>query len=448
MPLALPIERRLVQPVGPLRGRLTASPDKSLSHRFALFSALAPGRSEAQGFLEGADCLASLAAVQQLGVGVERLGPGHYACHSPGHGGLQEAAEVIDCGNSGTTMRLLAGLLAGLPGHAVLTGDASLRQRPMARIVEPLRRMGARVDGREGGRLAPLAIRGASSLQGIEHRSSVASAQVKSALLLAGLGADGPTRVWEPQRSRDHTERMLQAMGARLRVEGLWTHLEPGAPLAPFSGRLAGDPSSVAFWMVAACIVPGSELVLDHVGLNPTRRGLLDALVAMGGDLEVRPQGQSAGEEVGEVRVRHAPLRGIELPPEEVPRMVDELPIFAVAAAFAAGTTRVRGAGELRVKESDRLAALSERLALPVRLVEDGFELEGRPGGPAPWPEGPATSQGDHRLAMALSVLALAGDRPRWVEDTACVATSYPGFWGDLATVAPEEGQARLELGA
>lgn len=447
MPHTEATESRQVLPAGALKGRRFASPDKSLSHRAALFAALAEGESHVEGFLEGEDCLASLAAVRQLGVQVARQGPGSYRLASPGLGALREPSDVIDCGNSGTTMRLLAGLLAGLPFHAVLTGDASLRRRPMGRIAEPLRLMGASIDGREGGRLAPLAIRGAPGGPGLRHQSPVASAQVKSAMLLAGLSAEGPTELWEPQRSRDHSERMLRAMGADLAVEGLRVHLQPGRALRPFSGRLPGDPSSVAFWAVAASVVPGSEITIEGVGLNPTRTGLFDALLAMGADLQVRPEGERSGEPVGQLVVRHAPLRGIELDPAEVPRLVDELPILAVAAAFAEGTTRVRGAAELRVKESDRIEALNARLGLGATLHEDGFTLEGRPGAvDGPWPEGPATSAGDHRIAMCLAVMALAGRVPRRLEDTACVATSYPDFWADLAAFAPAEGQGLQAL--
>lgn len=425
----------------PLRGRLVPPPDKSISHRGALFAALAAGTSRVENFLAAEDCLASVALVRALGA-TAALGPdGALTVESPGLAGLREPEDVLDCGNSGTTMRLAAGLLAGVGGHAVLTGDASLRRRPMARVVEPLRAMGARIDGRGGGRLAPLAIRG-GGLEGLDYASPIASAQVKSALLLAGLFAAGETRVSEPARSRDHTERMLEAMGADLTVDGLTVSLRPGRPLRPLRLRVPGDVSSAAFWIVAAAIVPGSDLTLAGVGVNPTRTGLLDALEAMGTRIERLAPRTEGGEPVCDLRVRHAPLRATRVEGDLVPRMIDELPVFAVAAGLAEGETVVADAAELRAKESDRIRAVASRLGtlgLAVSERPDGFVVAGRPGR---YPGGETASGGDHRIAMAAAVMGLASEKGAAVADVACVQTSYPGFFEHLGALA--EGATRI----
>ncbi|MEB3330709.1 MAG: 3-phosphoshikimate 1-carboxyvinyltransferase [Candidatus Sericytochromatia bacterium] len=426
----LSVERRTVRPVSRLRGELVTPADKSLSHRAALLAALANGTSRIRGFLPGDDCLATLEAVRALGAEVEGDPARELRIRGGGLSRLHEPEGVIDAGNSGTTMRLLAGLAAGIPGLTVLTGDASLRRRPMARVLEPLARMGARVSGRAAGRLAPLVIQG-GGLVPITHLSPVASAQVKSAVLLAGLFAEGETRVLEPHRSRDHTERMLAALGATVReVEG-GVGVLGRAELQPFEFEVPGDVSSAAFWAVAASVVPGSEVVLQGVGVNETRTGALDVLRAMGASLTQEHRREVAGEPVCDLVVRSATLRGTRVGPEVAPRLIDEVPILAVAAGCAAGQTVFEGVGELRHKESDRLAAIVQRLgSLGLRATAEGDQLVVEGG--ARWRAGAVASGGDHRLAMSLAVIGLVAAGPVEVVDTACVRTSYPGFWDDM----------------
>jgi 3-phosphoshikimate 1-carboxyvinyltransferase len=428
------VERRTVRPVVRLRGELVVPADKSLSHRAALLAALAEGTSCIRGFLAGEDCLATLEAVRALGAEVGGEPGQELRIRGRGLAGLHEPGGVIDAGNSGTTMRLLAGLAAGIPGLTVLTGDASLRRRPMGRVLEPLARMGARVTGRGGGQLAPLVIEG-GRLSPITHVSPVASAQVKSAVLLAGLFAEGETRVCEPHPSRDHTERMLAALGATVRVaEGAVGVL--GRPvLQPFEFEVPGDVSSAAFWAVAASAAPGSEVVLRGVGVNETRTGALDVLRAMGADIVLDQPREVAGEPVCDLVVRSAGLRGTRVAPELAPRLIDEVPILAVAAGCAHGETVFEGVGELRHKESDRLTAIVERLGgLGLRAAADGERLVVQGG--ASWRAGTVDSCGDHRIAMSLAVVGLLAPGPVVVLDTACVRTSYPAFWDDMRTLS------------
>jgi 3-phosphoshikimate 1-carboxyvinyltransferase len=427
------VERRTVQPAMRLRGELVAPPDKSLSHRAALLAALASGTSCIRGFLPGEDCLATLAAVRSLGAEVEGDPAGELRIRGRGLAGLHEPDGVIDAGNSGTTMRLLAGIAAGVPGLTVLTGDASLRGRPMGRVLEPLARMGARVFGRAGGRLAPLVIQG-GGLSPITHASPVASAQVKSAVLLAGLFAEGETRVYEPHPSRDHTERMLAALGAKVRVADGGVGVLGRPVLQPFEFEVPGDVSSAAFWVVAATVTPGSEVVLRGVGVNETRTGALDVLRAMGADIREACRREVAGEPVCDLVVRSAGLRGTRVAPELAPRLIDEVPILSVAAACAIGETVFEGVGELRHKESDRLTAIVERLGgLGLCAAADGERLVVHGG--ARWRAGTVDSGGDHRLAMSLAVVGLIAPGPVVVLDTACVRTSYPAFWDDMGTL-------------
>ncbi|MEB3220904.1 MAG: 3-phosphoshikimate 1-carboxyvinyltransferase [Candidatus Sericytochromatia bacterium] len=428
--MSSPCETRTVEPARRLCGDLRVPADKSLSHRAALLAALAEGESRIRGFLAAEDCLATLSAVQALGAKVTGEPTGELRIRGGGLGGLREPTDVLDAGNSGTTLRLLAGVAAGLPGLTVLTGDASLRRRPMGRVVDPLVRMGARILGRGGGALAPLAI-GGGGLRPIAHASPVASAQVKSAVLLAGLFAEGETSVSEPHPSRDHTERMLAALGATVRKgEGGVSVL--GRPtLRPFEFDVPGDVSSAAFWVVAATIVPGSEVVLRGVGVNETRTGALDVLLAMGADIRRVEPRLVAGEPVCDLVVRGAPLRGTRVEAHQAPRLIDEVPILAVAAACAEGDTLFEGVGELRHKESDRLAAIIERLgALGLRAVAEGECL--RVHGGACWQAGEVDSGGDHRMAMSAAVVGLLARGTVTVRDTACVRTSYPGFWDDM----------------
>ncbi len=408
-----------------LTGTFDVPPDKSITHRALLLGAIARGCTRIVNGLAGADCLATRSALEALGVSVYVDGP-DWRVEGRGLEAWQEAGDVLDCGNSGTTMRLISGLLVGVPGLHVVSGDASLRGRPMARIVEPLRAMGARITGRKHGRLAPIVIEG-GELRGVAHLAPVASAQVKSALLLAGLHARGETRVLEPVVSRDHTERMLRLMGAPLWREGQTWVVSGGADLQGGLVTVPGDLSSAMFWIVAATLVPGSDCVLRGVGLNPTRTGALDVLRAMGADITVSGELEVSGEPVGDLRVRSARLKGTTIAGDLVPRLLDEIPVLALAAACAEGRTIVRDAADLRAKESDRLHTVARELgALGARIAEttDGLEIEGV----SVLTGGQASSHGDHRIAMMSAIAGLVADRPVRIEDVACVQTSYPGF--------------------
>lgn len=432
-----------VRPARRLSGRVSVPGDKSISHRAALFGALASGRTEITGFLEGEDCLATLKAVRALGAEVTRKGPGHYLVDGAGVNGLSEPDNVIDCGNSGTSARLLVGVLAGQPFWTVLTGDDSLRSRPMDRVAEPLRRMGATVVGRREGSRLPLAVRGARPLRALTYASPVASAQVKTALLLAGLWADGPVTVREPSQSRDHTERMLGGFGARLTVGPEGITLTPGAPLSGQPVAVPGDISSAAFFLVAAAAAPDAEVTVTQVGTNPTRTGVLEALHAMGAQIESVTGSQAAAEPVADLVVRGGALRGTEIGGALVPRLIDEVPILAVAACLAEGPTEIRDAAELRVKESDRIRAIARELGrLGARITErpDGLRIEGG----ARLRGAVVQSGGDHRMAMALVVAGLLADGETVVEDTECIATSFPGFLNAVNDLAGTQA-ARAE---
>lgn len=425
-----------VRPVRRLRGAAEVPGDKSVSHRAALLGAVAEGPTEVRGFLEAEDCLRTVAAVRALGVEVARKGPGHYRIAGGGLAGLAEPADVVDCGNSGTTARLLAGLLAGQPFWTVLSGDASLRGRPMGRVAEPLRAMGATVVGRAEGTRLPLAIRGRRPPRAIAWTSPVASAQVKSAILLAGLGADGPVSVTEPAPSRDHSERMLRRFGARVTGDGRTVTLEPG-PLRGSVVEVPGDLSSAAFLLVAALVVPEARVTLHRVGVNPTRTGLLDALAAMGAPVE-RTAEADEGEPTASLTVASAALTGTVVGGAMIPRLIDEVPALAVAALGARGVTEVRDAAELRVKESDRIAALARelgKLGAEVQERPDGLVIRG----PQRLRGARVSSGGDHRMAMALAVAALGAEGETVVEDVACVATSFPGFAATVNALAGTE---------
>ncbi len=413
----------------PLVGRLRVPGDKGISHRALLFAALADGRSHIEGLAGGDDVARTRAALGHLGVPI--TGAGSTATvEGRGVDALTEPTGVIDCGNSGTSMRMLTGLLAGRGFLSVLTGDASLVERPMRRVVEPLRVMGAHVDGRADGAYAPLVVRG-GGLVGCAHELAVASAQVKTALILAGLQADGSTTVVEPSSSRDHTERMLDALGAPItRVDGHAVRVSRGAP-SSFALDVPGDPSSAAFWAVAAAITPGSELVLEAVCLNPTRIAFVDVLRRMGACIEVDVRATRVGEPVGELRVTAGPLTATTVAGDEIPWVIDEIPVLAVAAAFAEGVTEFRDAAELRVKESDRIATVAElltALGVGVETSADGIAVRG--GHPR---AARLESHGDHRIAMAGAVAANAIDGESVVGQWAAVASSYPEFTRDLA---------------
>ena len=414
----------------PLRGRLRLPGDKSISHRALLFAALATGRSSIANLSTGDDVRATRAALTALGVSI-RAGRDSVNVNANGLGAWHEPEEPIDCANSGTTMRVLAGAVAACDFLSVLTGDASLRHRPMRRVTEPLRAMGAHLDGRDGGSFAPLAIRGAA-LHGMTHELTVPSAQVKSALMVAGLHADGVTEVISPAPSRDHTERMLAALGAPVETEPGRVRVKAGAP-QPFELEVPGDPSSAAFFVVAALITPGSSLTIESLACNPTRLGFVDVLRRMGGDIEIEPAGERCGEPVGDLRVRASALAATTIEGDEIPNVQDEVPALAVAAAFAEGVTEVRDAAELAVKESNRIGALHQELSelgLAVEPRGDGLVIRG--GKPR---AALLKSHGDHRIAMAAAVAANAIDGESTVRGWRAVASSYPGFADDFARV-------------
>ncbi len=410
---------------GPLRGELRVPGDKSVSHRAIMLAALAEGRSEIRGFLEGEDTRATAAAFAAMGVRIEAPDAGLRIVDGVGLGGLAAPSAEIDCGNAGTGMRLMAGVLAGQSFDSVLVGDASLSRRPMRRVTEPLTRMGARIDTVEGG-FPPLRIHGGNVLQGIDYEVPVASAQVKSAILLAGLYARGETTVREPHPTRDYTERMLQAFGWEVEHREGFARLRGGGRLSARAVEVPADFSSAAFFIVAASVVPGSDLLLRDVGVHPRRTGLLAALRLMGADIEVSERRERQGEPIADLRVRHARLQGARIPEALVPDMIDEFPALFVAAALAEGDTLVSGAAELRVKESDRIATMASGLrALGARIEEtpDGACIRGgRLSG------GAADSHGDHRVAMSLAVAGQCADGDVRIGDCDNVATSFPGF--------------------
>lgn len=434
--------RLRIRPVRRLAGEIRVPGDKSISHRAALLGAIASGITEVRGFLDAEDCGRTMTAVAWLGAEVTRKGPGEYRIAGVGSRGFQEPPDVIDCGNSGTTARLLLGVLAGQSFTTVLTGDDSLRRRPMARVAEPLARMGAAFLGRARSSRLPLAIRGARPLRALAYETPVASAQVKSAVLLAGLWADGPVTVTEPAPSRDHSERMLRQFGATVTVRDRSVTLEP-AELRGSVVDVPGDVSSAAFFLVAGAIVRDGRVVVTDVGVNPTRTGILDALGAMGASLEW-PARRETDEPAATLAIHPSALRATEVAGALVPRLIDEVPVLAVAAALAQGTTRVRDAAELRVKESDRIAAIARELGkMGARVTEraDGLDIEG----PTRLRGAHVASGGDHRLAMALAVAGLVADGETVVDDAACIATSFPTFvetvntlaGGDAMTVEP-----------
>ena len=422
----------LIQGAKGVRGQIRVPGDKSISHRSIMFGSIARGVTRVSGFLRGEDALATLEAFRAMGVQVEDDGM-TLTIHGRGLHGLSEPSDLLDCGNSGTSMRLLTGLLAGQHFFSVLSGDKYLRARPMKRVVAPLALMGARILGRAGGDKAPLAIQG-SPLTGIEYDSPVSSAQVKSAIMLAGLYAQGETVVREPHLSRDHSERMLRHFGASVESFPGGVRLSGGVELSGRDIAVPGDISSAAFFMVAALIVPDSELTICGVGVNPTRTGVIDILKGMGGDLELLDLREESGEPVADLRIRSSKLTAMEISGELVPRAIDEFPAICVAAALAQGVTRISGASELRVKETDRIAAMAANLRLAgVEVTEtpDGMEIVGAAGLKGASFE----SFGDHRIAMSMLVAGLAASGETSVSDVDCIATSFPGFRELLAGV-------------
>ncbi|TRO15845.1 bifunctional prephenate dehydrogenase/3-phosphoshikimate 1-carboxyvinyltransferase [Ectopseudomonas mendocina] len=422
----------LAKPGSSLSGRIRVPGDKSISHRSIMLGSLAEGTTEVEGFLEGEDALATLQAFRDMGVVIEGPHHGRVTIHGVGLNGLKAPAGPLYMGNSGTSMRLLSGLLAAQSFDTTLTGDASLSKRPMNRVAKPLREMGAVIETGPEGR-PPLTIRGGQRLNGMNYEMPMASAQVKSCLLLAGLYAEGKTSVTEPAPTRDHTERMLRGFGYPVSVEGSTASVESGHKLSATRIEVPADISSAAFFLVAASIAEGSELVLEHVGINPTRTGVIDILKLMGGDITLENQREVGGEPVADIRVRAAKLKGIEIPENLVPLAIDEFPVLFVAAACAEGRTVLRGAEELRVKESDRIQVMADGLiALGVKAepTPDGIVIEGGAfGGGEVW------AHGDHRIAMSFSVASLRASAPIRIHDCANVATSFPNFLALAAEV-------------
>ena len=417
---------------GPLKGTVRTPGDKSISHRALILGALAQGVTAIEGLLEGDDVKRTAAAMSAFGAGVERLGEGRWRVE--GRGGFAEPADVVDCGNAGTGVRLIMGAAAGFDMSVTFTGDASLRGRPMNRVLKPLGEMGATWICRQGGRL-PLTLKG-GNLKHIAYRLPEPSAQVKSAVLLAGLHAAGGAEVIEPEATRDHTERMLRAFGAEVDVrdeaDGRLIVLPPGQKLVGTRIHVPGDPSSAAFLLVAALVTPGSEVTVQGMLLNPLRIGLLDTLGEMGADLSVTNVRDEGGETVADVTARHSDLEGVEVPPERAPSMIDEYPILGVAAAFARGKTVMRGIGEMRVKESDRIALMAAGLPACGIGVEEEAEtltvIGAKQGNHLVAGGAGVTTHGDHRIAMSHLILGLAAERPVSVDEPGMIATSFPGF--------------------
>lgn len=419
------MEMRIKQ-AGALRGTVTVPGDKSISHRAVMFGALADGDTHIDNFLMGEDCLATVRCFRALGVECSEPVDGKLTVHGRGLYGLKEPEDILNAANSGTTMRLLLGILAGQSFFSILTGDKSLRRRPMGRVTGPLGRMGAQIFGRKEGGLAPLAIKG-GNLKGISFNSPVASAQVKSAVLLAGLFAEGETTVTEPSRSRDHTERMLQHFGVKINIDDTSINLSGHQRLKGCKVVVPGDISSAAFLLVAGAIVPKSDLVVSNVGINPTRDGIIEVLKGMGADLAIVNEREVSGEPVADLHIKHSKLQGVTIGGDLIPRLIDEIPVLAVAAAFARGETIVKDAGELKVKESNRIATVVKELqgfGVDIEERPDGFAVKG--GGPLKGTV--CDSHGDHRIAMAAAVAGLAADGETVIRGAECTAISFPHF--------------------
>jgi len=438
-----------------LRGELIPPPDKSISHRSIILSSLAEGKSIVRNFLYAEDPLSTIGAFRQMGVGIAvgairespvQTGRGGFQTRpdigdsrialpeneititGKGLTGLKKPTAAIDCGNSGTTMRLLCGVLSGQPFSAVLKGDASLTRRPMKRVIEPLSQMGAVFETQNG--CPPLTVKG-GELKPVHYKSPVASAQVKSAILLAGLYCDGTTSVTEPEKSRDHTERMIKAAGVNIEISGLTVSIKGRAVLSPLDLTVPNDFSSAAFFIAAGIIVPGSDLLIKNTGINPTRTGLIEILLSMGADIKLENEREVSGEPVADILVKHSSLSGIDITGDMVPRTIDEFPILCVTAALAQGKTKITGAKELRVKESDRIAAIAaelRKMGVNVEELEDGLIIEGR----EKLQPAVIQSYGDHRIAMSMAIAGLMADGETTILDTDCINTSFPGFMGIL----------------
>lgn len=427
------MESITIEPATTVKGEITVPGDKSISHRSIMLGAIANGVTTVRGFLRGEDNMSTMHAFRSMGVTIDDDGE-TISITGCGLHGLKEPGDVLDCGNSGTTIRLITGLLSGQSFFSVVTGDQYLRKRPMKRVVEPLSLMGARICGRNGGTLAPLAING-GSLKGITYQSPVSSAQIKSSIMLAGLYADGETKVIEPSLSRDHSERMFRLFGASLDVQSDGVTVQGGVELTAREVTVPGDISSSTFFIVAALITPGSELLIKNVGVNPSRTGAIDILQAMGGDIKLVDKREVSGEPVADILVRYSRLKGIAIAGSVVPRAIDEFPAICVAAARAEGVTTIRDARELRVKETDRITAIADnlrKLGITVAETEDGMDITGSDQ----LLGGSVDSRGDHRIAMSMAVAALVATSDITVIDIGCVATSFPTFFPLLEKVA------------
>jgi 3-phosphoshikimate 1-carboxyvinyltransferase len=425
-----------ITPAGPLKGTIAVPGDKSITHRAIILSALAEGDSTISAYCRGEDCLNTMRAFRAMGIQIEER-PEQLRVRGKGCWGLTEPVQPLDCGNSGTGIRLLAGLLAGQDFFTILTGDESIRRRPMGRIVKPLREMGATIAGRKGGELAPLAITG-SRLRGLTYASPVASAQIKSSLLLAGLYAEGTTRVSEPRKSRDHTERLFRYFGIPVQEDGASVTIQ-GRPSVGWAGKpvvVPGDLSAAAFFIVGATLVPGSDVTITSVGINQTRTGILEILTEMGANIQILNRRDEAGEPVADLRVRAASLHGVRIGAERIPQTIDEFPILCVAAALAEGETAITGAGELRVKESDRIATMAtelRRMGASAEETKDGLTIQGLGNtGPKRLRGADCASYGDHRVAMAMAMAGLTAEGRTRIQDTDCIETSFPGFESKL----------------
>jgi len=426
------VESINVLKVNHLKGEIYPPGDKSISHRAIILGSIAQGKTHVTNFCPGEDTLRTIKAFQSLGIKIEGKG-NEYTIWGKGLNGLQEPQDVIDAGNSGTTTRLLTGLLCGQSFFSVITGDASLRSRPMKRVTEPLRAMGASIDGRGEGEFAPLAIRG-GLLTPIKYQTPVASAQVKSALLLGGLYADGVTQITEPALSRDHTERMLKAMGANIEREGTTVRVKGFPQLEAFSLSIPGDISSAAFFIVGATLLPGSRIIIRNVGVNPLRTGVLKILQQMGADIEIIETKEEGGEPIADLIVNSSSLKSVEIGGDLIPQAIDEIPILAIAAAHAEGTTVIRDAKELRVKETDRIKAIViglKKFGVKVEEFNNGMAITGK----SKLKGTTVSSYGDHRIAMAFIIAGLTALGETKVEDTKTIATSFPNFMELLESV-------------
>jgi len=423
---------KVIHSVSAVSGMLEVPGDKSISHRAAMIGALANGKTQIEGFLNGEDCLSTIRVFRQLGIDIEQNGETSYLVHGKGYQ-LKEPTEILDVGNSGTTIRLLSGILAGQSFQSIITGDNSIIKRPMIRVKEPLKQMGAHIDGRENGRYAPLAIRG-GELKGITYNSPIASAQVKSAVLLAGLFAYGKTTVIEPYLSRDHSERILKQFGVDLAITSNSITIQPTANLQGQHVKVPTDFSSAAFFIAAALLVPNSSLRLNNVGINPTRIGFLEAVKQMNGNVEIDNIRQFGQEPVGDLIVKTSQLQGITIEGEMIPKIIDELPLLAVIASQAEGKTIVKDAEELRVKETDRIATIASELnkvGVKIEEYRDGFAIDGR----QKIKGGTVSTHGDHRIGMAMSIAGLISDSSIKIQHAEAIGISYPTFYEDLKSI-------------